>query len=395
MSKLTREEILNMPNDKYIKLISTEEGRLEVEKVWNEKPESVGGVLPSEMSAEDRAAIATGEVAVAEAPTAEEIAAEQAKAAEIERVAAEAKKADEEAKAAEEVKRKAAEESNRKKRFVVEYQATDADGKPIGRPTHLESETQEGLIEKMKTAHINAVRAYERLKQQKVTRRAEEPVRQGLSDEDLKTAVDDSHSKDPAVAAAAIRKIVGADEIQQERERNAIEREENRQRAVSLEFLKRHRNDFNNCDANVKELGDYITENQLEWTLDNLEVALANIESKLAPVNVPERINAPVPANPEPTVAPVATVPVPVETPAAPVPAAAPVTPAANATPVAPHKVPNGGLKPGQTAGRPSNQQAAPVGLTKQDIVKMSTEELKRRMRDPKLRAEIERVANS
>src|SRR5712664_1420577 len=86
-----------------------------------------------------------------------------------------------------------------------------------------------------------------------------------------------------------------------------------RQEQVSFEFLARHRNDFNNCAANVGLIKDHFAEHRLEWSLENLEKAFLELKSQLAPV--PGAVIATTqPSAPEPPPPPV---PVPVVQPAA------------------------------------------------------------------------------
>lgn len=391
MADLTKAAILTMENAEFIKLISTPEGKAQVEAVWNAEPEASGGAQLVELTPEEQAA---ADQAAADA--------ELVAKAEADRVAAEAEAAEQTRKEAEEAAKKAV---VKPQKIVVEYQAKDLDGNPIGRPTHLEADTWEEMSKKQQDAHVNAVRAYERLKGQKVTFKKEVAPAPRLTDEELETALEEVRKeKDPQKAAAAIRKITGADEVELERQKLVIEREENRQRAVSLEFMTAHRNDFNPCNANSQVIADFILANELEWTRENLEVAFANTESQLAPVIVPAvPVIAPTPpANPE-VVAPVATVQAPVvETPVAPVvpaptavapaPVVAPVQAAADNPPAA-RRVPSSGVVPGSTAGRTG--VPAPAGLTKQDIAKMTREQFKIAIRDPKKRLEIEKVLNS
>jgi hypothetical protein len=172
-----------------------------------------------------------------------------------------------------------------------------------------------------------------------------------------------------------------------------------RHEKVSLAFLRSHINDFNNCKANVEMIAKYLEENKLEWTTDNLELAFVAKESELAPV---ERPVAPVvPANPVVTVtptvvavpaAPVVTAPV---VPAAPVvvqpvvAAPAPVTPPANPVVIAPRPGVNAGIIPGQNSGiRPAAQ---PTGLTAEEIKSWDAATMRKNMKNPSMRAQIEK----
>lgn len=346
----------------------------------------VDSLLAERATALDVAAPAPDAVEVPPTPTEEEVKAAEVAAqvkADEELLAAKAKL---EADTKAEADRKAAETP---KKIVVRYQATDENGQPIGSPTYLEAATHEEMVEKQKQAHINATRAYHRLKKQKDTAVFKQPETVLPTEEELLEAAKDLSSDDPAKKLAAARKIANAD-IEKEREANRKEANRLRGIQVGLEFRTKHP-EFNPCQANSLILGQYLEANNLEFTVDNLEIALAAEESRLTPAVQPavEVVQVPpVPANtPEPvTVIPAA----PVE-PAAPVVQPAP-PPNPVVAPVAPPKR-TGDLQPGAQSGRKPVVQ--PVGLTKADINKMPRDEYKRRLKIPHLRAEIERVLNS
>lgn len=390
---LTKDEIRNLSKTDLLQKMSDPATRAELESVWN-APESVAVEEPPASTTEEQAAI-DASVAVVNA-------------FEAERVAAEAVRAEQARKDAEEAARKAAEKN---RRIVVDYQVTDPEsGKPIGNRTHFEADTWEEMSEKQKIAHELATRAYERVKNRKITTKPEEPPKSKLTDEQLEAALADIRkSEDPKQAVAALRRVTGAEDAEAERRALKEEKAALAAQAISFEFMRQHLHDYNPCDANGKEIGKYITDNNLEWTRDNLEEAFDQVRDKLAPpvapavsTPAPALVNAPV-ATPPQAAAIAEQAPV-IETPPAPT-VIAPATPeppivAAEPTPApaAPNppvvrRVPNSGIVPGTTVGRPTGP--APVGLTKQDIAKMPNTELRRRMRDPKLRAEIERVANS
>src|SRR5665811_777349 len=159
------------------------------------------------------------------------------------------------------------------------------------------------------------------------------------------------------------------------RDRQRVRDEENaNQKMVSINWMTKHIGDYNRCQANGKILATYLEENDLEWTVDNLDLAFAATESQLAPLVLQA---APVAAVPEPT--PVINPPVEVSQAVAPtpVPVIKPEPVVAAETPVPPAPAPNvqapaarpgvnGGLIPGQqSAPRPV---AGPLGLTMKDI---------------------------
>src|SRR6202030_2948103 len=85
-----------------------------------------------------------------------------------------------------------------KKKIVVDYQVTAEDGTPLGRPTHIEGWSYDEVIEKLKAAHVNAVRYAERVKKNKVTsieartqqKQAEEQVQK--SEQEASVAVEEA-----------------------------------------------------------------------------------------------------------------------------------------------------------------------------------------------------------
>lgn len=379
-TKFTKADILTWPASEMLKRMRDPEDRAEIERIFNE-PE----VDP----------------AIAEAAAAE------AAAIEAQRVADELKAAEDAEPPVEEVAPVVVPTVVHKK-LIVEYQATDpGSGQPIGRPTHLETVYIEGdkeslikayeeMSEKQKTAHINATQALENIKKRKITLKDETPVpaKIGLTEEEVKqlaSELDDDPEK-AAKKAEAIRKLSNADATEQ-REREAAEAKELAlvERAT-YSFMKKHLTDFYQCQANSDIITNWIVDNKMAWTEDNLEAAFEANESNLAPVPRPEIIPAQVPVVVQtPPVVPVQ----PIENiapPAAPIVAAIPVevaTPVAPANPVAPaRRLPNGGLQPGTMTGRPLVNAPA-VGPTKQDILKMPRDEYKQKIRDPKFRAMV------
>jgi hypothetical protein len=279
-------------------------------------------------------------------------------------------------------------------KVIVDYQVKDDDGLPLGRPTHLEADSQEEMTQKIIEAHTQATRAFHRLKKQKVTTLREHQTANlpavpapTMTDSELLIAAKDLKSDDPAVALAAHRKLNKAEADKQAEEyriRLAEADEKNRAEKVSHAFLRNHVNDFNNCQANIELVKEYFVEHDLPWTADNLEIAFHDLEPKLAPV-VP--VAPTVAANPQPVVT-VPAVPVapPVVQPvvAAPTPVAAP----ANLAPAIPRSGVNGGIIPGQTSGvRP---EVKPTGITIAEIRSWDGPTMRAKMRNPQLRAQIE-----
>lgn len=391
---LTKDIILNWDGATMLKKIKNPKTRVEIEHVMNAPDPD---------------------------PAAEAEAAETQRLAD-EAAAAENKRLEDEADAItaqREAEAKAAEEAAKvpvRKKLVVEYQATDASGNKIGRPTHLEESYTEGdkdsliaayqaMSEKQRIAHVNATQALENIKKNRVTFAKEEvaPARVGLTEEEVKQLAGEL-DEDPVKAEAkvkAIRKLSNADAAEQREREAQIAKAAADAERESYAFMKNHINDYYVCDANGNALTDYIKENKLAWTRDNLEIAFAAIESQLAPL--PSRQVESVPAA-QPPAAPVVAAPpavaavvpavaepvVPAVAPVVATPAVAPTPEPAN--PVAPvRRVPNGGIQPGQMSGRPPAATTAP-GLTKRDILKMPRDEYRQKIKNPQFRALVNKI---
>jgi hypothetical protein len=262
-------------------------------------------------------------------------------------------------------------------KLIQDYQATDENGAAIGRPTHLEARSWPEMAMKQREAHTQAVRWGHRLKQQKVSFRETVPqAQQNLSDADLLETMKDLKSDDPQKQLAAIRKVQKSESDKIEAQRLETER----QASVSRRFLARHKEDFYNCEANIKEVRDYFVENpDLTWTDDNLEICFLAVEHKLAAFPTPEPK-----AELTPQVTPVVVQAVqPVQ--ATPVQAAV-VT---NTQTVVQRPGVNGGVVPGESsATRPGPTKARK--LTAEEVKSWSYEQMKKYNRDPVMRPLIE-----
>lgn len=173
------------------------------------------------------------------------------------------------------------------KKYVIDYQATDAEGNPIGHATHLEADTPEEMFEKQKEAHINASRALARqnkafneLKARKLTPK-EQPAPPRFTPEEERQIA--SGINNPATAKDSIRKIGGIEEIEARLQNAEAEARNARGQAIAYTFMRNHLHDYYPCDANKKIIGDYLAENNLEGnTVDNLEIAFAAVQDQLA-----------------------------------------------------------------------------------------------------------------
>jgi hypothetical protein len=230
-------------------------------------------------------------------------------------------------------------------KFVQEYQATDADGNPIGHLTHLEADTQEELIEKLKQAHINASRALHKQNQAfnsyrklKVTPATQAPPAQQLTVEQRTALV--AGVSNPATAEDSIKKLAGTESLEARVAAAEARAKEADIRAAQFSFMTRHKDDYFPCVANAQSMSKYLNDNNLEVTVDNLEIAFAEIGDSLAqaPSTAAHQNN--------PTIA----VQNPVTTPD-----------------LQPRRQPSFGVQPGTGSGsRPSNK---PAEMTKKDIL--------------------------
>jgi hypothetical protein len=302
--------------------------------------------------------------------------------------------------------------SGKATRYIEEYQVTGEDGRPIGRPTHLEARTLPELTAKKREVHTQATRAFHRLKQQKLTFRQDKT---NFTPEQIAEAAKQAlESKDSTKAIDVVRQVIESE--YQQREQTLQQKEfEQQGKAISNEFLRRHLHDFNPCDANKKMIGDYFAEHNLEFTLDNLEAAFQDLKeqgNKLAKVETDATVTATVAANPEPVAAVVApaTPVIPAAEPAAAVPVSAvaepqavvaPAVPATVSTPAAaPNAQPaarrpgvNGSLPPGTfSAERPGISDPALVRKEfLQSVRKMDPKEMKAKLKsDPQFVKQLE-----
>jgi hypothetical protein len=291
-------------------------------------------------------------------------------------------------------------------KLVYEFQARDENGIPIGRRTHLEAFSQEELDKKKEEAYEQAVRAFHRLKSQKPT--FNKPVQESLSDEQITKIIEQAKTEtDPAKAAeiarGAAQTLSVSEEAAKLREASAKATQAYAEAAgmkIAYEWMRLHVHDYEQNDANSKLMSEYLTVNDMPVTLDNLEIAFNVLESQLSRPEAATVLPAPSPAN-IPVVAPVVETVAPVVPVAAPVAqpvVEAPATPAVQQNVLAPVKRPGvvGGIVPGQLSGsRPAPGVKNAPKLTMADVKAMSREDYKKAMKNPAMRAEIERVARS
>ena len=412
--KYTRALLAAMPMSQFNKM-KQNKAELARMKADLAEEEARGDAPVEEVSTEPPAAEVTPDPAIAAAAAEAARVAQEAATQEAVRVAAEAevariKEAEAETARQAEAQRLAEEAAKPKQKIVREYQIRDEQGRPIGKPTHLEADTWEEMSAKQEEAHANAMRYAERVKNRKPTP-APAPLPTPLTEAELVALQNDLEKGTPAVKAAAIVKIAGDQVIKDNQEMRAKLRQQDENQQAT-EFVTRHKEDYNACYANNLLLGQYLVKNQMAVTADNLDIALEAIlnenPDKLAPV--PRRVSAPAPVpTPTPNTAPAAaaTIPAaaaPVPVPSTPAPVPAPVVPApaapAVAAPAVPPstnvvpevKPPTADVQPGQLTGipaAPSSASVAPKRWTEKMLRDLPNAELQKRMKNPDFVARV------
>lgn len=275
-------------------------------------------------------------------------------------------------------------------RIVQDYQVKGEDGVAIGRPTHLESKSWAEHVLKQKAAHENAVRYAERVKKSRVQdvqsqtqqRDAQQKVKQSQEEADAAVA---EATKDTSKLPEAIRKVTKAERDAEEAANAAREAG----RVIGQRWMADHSHDFLPCDANSKIIGDWLKENNREFSYDNLELAFTATETRLAKpeaapvVEVPAAValNAPAAATAA-TAAATPSITAPAAAATVPASTAAPSTsqPTATATaptPVAATNTPatrrpgvNGSLPPGSLSAQRPSTSATPVASDRAALLK-------------------------
>lgn len=395
MSSITREAVLEMDLKTIFAAVKDPKTSADMQRLMGDRGSGVATHISKLMiENQSREAEVDAQLARTIPPSTEELAAEAAAMAAQPVVVAEAV-AEVVAPAPATVKPYEAEDAELKKlgisvlrdangsvsRYVEEYQVVGEDGKAIGRPTHLEARTLPEFLSKKREVHTQATRAFHRLKQQKLTFKQQEKT--VLSPEAISEAARIAlESKDTVKVTDVIRQVIETEYQKRERELTEKQWREDGRR-IANEFMRRHLHDYNPCDANNKALGEYLETNNLDYTLDNLEVAFQDLleqGDKLAKVETVATRQASEAANPAPAataatpVAPaipeaetVIAVPASV-TPAQPVAVVAPVVEATATTPAtAPNVQPvarrlgvNGAIAPGSlSAQRPGTPEPA------------------------------------
>jgi hypothetical protein len=276
-----------------------------------------------------------------------------------------------------------------KVKIVRDYQVEDEQGKPLGRRTHLEGWTVEEIYAKYEAAHTNAVRYAERLKKRvdtfeaasRTAKTAEEANQQANA-----AVVEAKETNDPEKFNEAVNKKSVA-----QRETDAARSAQQKYANVIIEsWMDDHKEDYVPCEASAELLNQYMGQNSLQLSYENLERAFQATKDRqpvpqrqaagasAGPVNNPPvpaatEVAAPAASITQPAAATV--VQEPVANPTAPPQAAAqaqtPTSAAAQNAPAARRPGVNGGLQPGTTsAPRPTKQSQTPQMTDRAQLMK-------------------------
>jgi hypothetical protein len=255
---------------------------------------------------------------------------------------------------------------------VYQYQPVDEQGNAIGRPTRIEYETPEELIQKMEQWNQEAVRTIYRLKSQKAAPPAkQEPTFKAKplsADEEFQAGLE---AQMPAKFGDAVMKVVNSrlpiTDLEESVKRTAAAERRAGAQAAMFEFIRNHPHDFYNCHANGKMMGDWIIANGYDITSsDSIEAAFAALQDSLA-------------VNPSPA------------------PAAEP-THAATVNPTPQARTASSGLVPGGLNGV---KPVKATGLSKKAAIAIikakhtNPAEYRRYMNDPALRAQLDKALAS
>src|SRR6266700_2900520 len=366
----TKADVYKLPNEDLTRLMKTEEGLAAINAALNATPDNPV-VTPEEIAAKEQVAKEAAEKAAVDAVSAETA-----------RVVAE-----------QEAVKKAAET------VPKSWETEDAKYKEtFERLGVIVTRDDQGNITKV-------------VQNFQVKDEAEIPISKPLTDEEMAQAIKDLKSSDEAKAIAAARKISGSEVAKAELKAHEAEVQA-QGKATAYDFMKHHIHDFNPCQANSDIIGKYLEDNQLEYTVDNLELAFLAKENELAPV-IPKEPVRPTPPVVNPLPASEVSAPkmrkvvitkgeaYPTPEPGETLliiekePEVVPAPPAVPVNPELPASRPgvNGGIAPGSLSG--TKPVISTGKLTKAAILEMAKKEpakFKRMIADPKSRTEMNAI---
>jgi hypothetical protein len=172
-----------------------------------------------------------------------------------------------------------------KVKIVRDYQVEDEQGKPLGRRTHIEGWTNEEIFAKYEAAHTNAVRYAERLKKrldlmdQATKTQQSAAVAAAEADQAIVAA---KKENDPIKFTEAVKKTSVA-----ERETEAAKRAAAQYASIIIEsWMDDHKEDYVPCEASADLLNQWMGQNGLQLSYENLEKAFQATKAKQP---IPER----------------------------------------------------------------------------------------------------------
>jgi hypothetical protein len=174
----------------------------------------------------------------------------------------------------------------------------------------------------------------------------------------------------PETAKDAVRKLSGVEDLEERMSEIETERIKNNIQSNVNEFMRRHVKDYFPCQANDAAFKQFMKDQDLAWTVDNLEIAFDAIGNDLAKDPKWSAVN----------------------------------TNANNTNEQEEDQIvpPNGhtqsrpasyGIQPGSSTGIRPTGRPSTGKMTKKDVInlaKTNKPEFHRRMRDPKLKAEMD-----
>jgi hypothetical protein len=263
-------------------------------------------------------------------------------------------------------------------KYTIAFGLTDEDGKPLldrsGKPrfTNLVADSPGELVKKLGQANLEVARALERSSRRFETLSTRQPTARTApaemkskplsADEVVQVGLD---TQDPRKAADAIKRVVESvvpvKEITTEVQRQAHSIDLESRRNIAREFIAGHK-DYLPIEANNAMLNRYLIENNLEFSVANLEFAAAVLAVKLVePPRARENASAPSPDNASPDNAP----------------------PNRDTPPAPERRAPASGIRNSQVSDRPASSALV---LTRQQALDMLYKEPRKYeawMRDP------------
>ena len=249
-------------------------------------------------------------------------------------------------------------------KYTIAFPLTDEAGQPIldrggkARFTNLIAESPAELVRKVAESNLEVTRALDRANKHIDTLKNKKPTPQRAAaklegkpltqEEQLQVGLD---MQDPRKAAEAAKRVVESvvpvAKITEEIGRQGQTLDLEARKQIAREFFVRHGNEVANITANGVLLNKWLADNGFEFSIENLEIALASLEGKLVRPQPPSNDPPPVPSDANAT------------------PGNAEPNPGASPSPQ--RRAPVGGIRESQASGRPTSE----LSLTKAQALDM------------------------